>query len=299
MNEVSLSAPLCIYHGNCMDGFASAVIVKHNKSETELFAGVYQTPPPDVEGRDVILVDFSYPKAVLLPMLEVCSSMVILDHHKTAAADLLELKHPKLYTIFDMERSGASITWDYFHRAVGATSNRPELVNIIEDRDLWKFKIPRTRNVCAAIFSHEYEYQLWHTLLYPAFGMAEANLVRLNIEGEAIERKHHKDIAELLKVVTREMVIGTYRVKVANLPYIHSSDAAHELATGAPFGACYWDTPEGRIFSLRSTEETGIDVSAIAKLYGGGGHNHAAGFKVSYKQAAEFEIDHDSLLGRR
>jgi nanoRNase/pAp phosphatase (c-di-AMP/oligoRNAs hydrolase) len=36
------------------------------------------------------------------------------------------------------------------------------------------------------------------------------------------------------------------------------------------------------IFSLRSTEE-GLDVSEIAKLYGGGGHKHAAGFKVPHE----------------
>lgn len=48
---------------------------------------------------------------------------------------------------------------------------------------------------------------------------------------------------------------------------------------GARVAACYWDTPEGRVFSLRSTD-TGPDVSEIAKAYGGGGHAHAAGFRV-------------------
>lgn len=85
------------------------------------------------------------------------------------------------------------------------------------------------------------------------------------------------------------MVIGGYKVKVANLPYTFSSDAGHELALGNPFGACYWDTPEGRVFSLRSTDE-GIDVSSIAASYGGGGHRNAAGFKLSFEQAKLLEI---------
>jgi len=55
-----------------------------------------------------------------------------------------------------------------------------------------------------------------------------------------------------------------------------------------PFAACYWDTPEGRVFSLRSRED-GADVSEIAKKYGGGGHAHASGFRVPYDRLAEFE----------
>ena len=107
-------------------------------------------------------------------------------------------------------------------------------------------------------------------------------------EGSAIERKHFKDINELIGVVTRPMLIGSYEVPVANLPYTLTSDAGHKLAAGKPFAACYWDTPKGRVFSLRSTDE-GMDVSEIAKLYGGGGHRNAAGFTVSFETARSFE----------
>jgi nanoRNase/pAp phosphatase (c-di-AMP/oligoRNAs hydrolase) len=51
------------------------------------------------------------------------------------------------------------------------------------------------------------------------------------------------------------------------------------MAAGEPFAACYWDTPDGRVFSLRSRED-GVDVSAIAKRYGGGGHRNASGFRM-------------------
>ena len=52
---------LCIYHGNCADGFGAAWAVrKRFGDEVEFHAGVYQTEPPDVSGRDVVMVDFSY-----------------------------------------------------------------------------------------------------------------------------------------------------------------------------------------------------------------------------------------------
>lgn len=72
-------------------------------------------------------------------------------------------------------------------------------------------------------------------------------------------------------------------------PVNGGSDAGHELAKGQPFAACYWDTPQGRVFSLRSSAD-GVDVAEIAKQYGGGGHRNAAGFRVTYVQALAFEI---------
>ena len=39
------------------------------------------------------------------------------------------------------------------------------------------------------------------------------------------------------------------------------------MAQGEPFAACYYGKEDGRVFSLRSTED-GLDVSEIAKAYG-------------------------------
>jgi oligoribonuclease NrnB/cAMP/cGMP phosphodiesterase (DHH superfamily) len=107
----------------------------------------------------------------------------------------------------------------------------------------------------------------------------QAELVKMTAAGAAIERKHQKDIAELVKVCRRRMVIGGYDVPVASLPYTMSSDAGHMMSQGEPFAACYWDTAENRTFSLRAADD-GMDVSEIAKLYGGGGHAKASGFRV-------------------
>ncbi len=72
---------------------------------------------------------------------------------------------------------------------------------------------------------------------------------------------------------------GDYEVPVVNATVLFS-DIAGELAKGKPFGACYFDRADGkRQWSLRSSPD-GVDVSEIAKLYGGGGHKNAAGFEV-------------------
>ncbi len=269
---------ICIYHGNCADGFGAAWVVKKALGDSVSFHhGVYQNGPPDVTDQDVLLVDFSYKRPVLLEMAEKAKSILILDHHKTAAADLVDLPS-NVRTVFDMERSGARITWDNFF----PNDPPPPLLLHIEDRDLWRFKLPWTREIQANVFSYPYDFDVWERLM-------KEPIEALAKEGYAIERKHFKDIAELLGVCTRRMVIGGYNVPIANLPYTLTSDAGHSLLKGEPFAGCYWDTPQGRVFSLRSTDE-GVDVSEIAKQYGGGGHRNASGFRMDYAAAQAFEV---------
>ena len=268
---------MCIYHGNCADGFGAAWVVRKALGDIDFHPGKYQEPPPDVTGKDVVMVDFSYKRPVLLEMAAKANSILILDHHKTAVEDLVDLP-ANVTAKFDMGHSGAMLTWEHFFP--GETP--PPLLLHIEDRDLWRFALQNTRQIQANVFSFPYDFQVWDTLM----AAAPATLAA---EGEAIERKHFKDIRELLGVTTREMVIGGHRVPVANLPYTMSSDAGHEMAKGKPFAACYWDTPKGRVFSLRSTDD-GTDVSEVAKQYGGGGHRNASGFTVSFAQAQAFEL---------
>ena len=311
--------PLCIYHGNCADGFTAAWAVwKRFGDAWDYYPGVYQNEPPDVTGRDVVLVDFSYKRDVLKAMARSARSILVLDHHKTASVDLWDsigatdddpfvrrlnvmplweeyveqvakedgrLVYRDIYAYFDMESSGAAIAWDFFH----PDARRPRLTDFVEDRDLWRFSLTGSREVSAYIFSHHYDFQQWERLA----AKLEADLPGAIAEGAAIERKHHKDVTELVAAFRSEMVIGGHWVPVANLPYTLTSDAGHlmcqpyaspnlqgEIVT-PPFAACYWDTAEGRVFSLRSVED-GADVSEIAKQYGGGGHKHAAGFRLPH-----------------
>ncbi len=302
----SASIPLVIYHANCADGFTAAWAVRQ-AMDAEFHPAVHGAAAPDVKGRDLVLVDFSYPPAVLQELRKKARSILILDHHKSAEADLPACASGKLdaltvfrmdapewtapktwqyyqgcvyqdqcegapyanvYALFDMDRSGAGIAWDFFHPGVP----RPELIDHVEDRDLWRFALPGTREIQAAVFSYPYDFYVWDLL-------ATTSMETLRAQGVAIERKHHKDVAELVGVCKRRLVIAGHDVPVASLPYTLTSDAGHLMAQGEPFAACYWDTSEGRCFSLRATDD-GLDVSVIAAQFGGGGHAKAAGFRV-------------------
>ena len=282
-----MTKPLCIYHGNCADGFGAAWVVRRwfarSGQKIDFHPGVYGQDPPSVVGRDVIMVDFSYKRPVLERMAESARMILILDHHKTAAEDLDGYRRPiwgaqamseGIWAEFDMARSGAGLAWDFFF----PNEPRPKLIDHIEDRDLWRFSLAGTREIQANLFSFPYDFAVWDDLVEKAEG--PSGFADMLIGGVAIDRKMLKDIAELLGVATRRMKIGGVEVPVVNLPYTMASEAAGTLAENAPFAAAYFDGKDARTFSLRSRGEGGADVSSIAKLYGGGGHRNAAGFRM-------------------
>lgn len=281
---------LCIYHANCADGFGAAWVVRQalGAENVDFHAGRYGYPAPDVEGRDVIIVDFSYPYELLVLLGHQARSILIIDHHKTAAEALAKLQPaPATYrewfsseqrvgTVFDMERSGAGLAWDYFN----PQQPRPKLINHIEDRDLWLFKLMGTDKVMASVFSFPHDFQIWDDLM-------AADVSDLRTDGAGILRKQDKDVADLVPNA-RRLTIAGHTVPALNCPHFMASDAGHILAQGEPFATCYSDTSKGRVFSLRSQRE-GMDVSEIAKTYGGGGHRNAAGFTVPF--------DHELVTG--
>jgi uncharacterized protein len=300
--------PLVIYHRNCADGFTAAWAVRSFFSgAADFHPGAYGSEPPDAKGRNVILVDFSYPREVLRKLARTAKSLLVLDHHKSASDDLQDdpstspgpaiirmdnwpdpaswsrflasveqdrcegitgCTGATIYAYFDMNRSGAGIAWDFFH----PDQPRPPLIDHVEDRDLWRFALPNTREIQSAVFSYPFDFDTWDQLM-------QLDPQRLAVDGQAIDRKHLKDVEELTKVLTRRMYIAGHDVPVASLPYTMTSDAGHLMSIGEPFAACYWDTGSNREFSLRS-QQNGMDVAAIAEQFGGGGHKHAAGFRV-------------------
>jgi uncharacterized protein len=289
---------LIIYHGKCADGFTAAWVARrsllgngvHNDYIETHAAGFTKEGRivPDVDGKHVYILDYAYLPGVMVDIARRAQSLVWLDHHRSnepvydaLGGDILSPFYD-VQTIFDQAHSGAGLAWKFFYPEEPV----PKLVSVVEDRDLWRFQYRDTRDIMASIFSYDYTWENW-TCLYDDLARDSFPLV---CEGVSILRKQEKDIRELLPQVTRELCIGGIRVPAANLPYIFASDASDTMARGVPFSATYFDTPEGRSFSLRS-DKNGLDVSRIAQLYGGGGHYHAAGFTVSFASAACFEVE--------
>jgi oligoribonuclease NrnB/cAMP/cGMP phosphodiesterase (DHH superfamily) len=279
--------PLVIYHSPCLDGFTAAWAMWLKYPDAEFIPGVYGQAPPDCTDRDVYLLDFSYKRDVLKAIARVARKVIVLDHHTSAEKELSNLwdadgTFVNTTAIFDMHKSGARLAWEWFH----PSTEVPLLVRLVEDRDLWRFAVPNSKALNAVFFSYDYAFDTWSEL---ADAVADHRYSALVRAGESIERKHIKDVKELVGKLQHLRDFFTVAgsglpstdIPCANLPYTLASDAANLMAKDAPFAATYFQDGDGVFtFSLRSVEG-GVDVSLIAALYGGGGHKHAAGFRVA------------------
>ncbi len=273
---------ICIYHDHCADGFTAAWVVRKHLldigvTDAEFIAAQYQQEPPDVTGAYVIMVDFSYKREELAKMLEQCSGMLIIDHHKTASPEILAVgPSPKLDVFFDLERSGAGLAWDRFF----GDMPRPVLVELVEDRDLWRFKRKGSRELHSVLTSYPNDFDVWDRI----YVHAQKDIDTIIEEGAALDRKHLKQVEDAIASASYNGLIAGYTVPILNAPGFMASDAGNIMATNNPqfaFAACWYTDGKVDKYSLRSTPE-GADVSNIAKLFGGGGHARAAGFAVPH-----------------
>lgn len=267
---------VCCYHFPCLDGFTAAWTVWRKYGNNVRYVPCnYDKPAPFFASEHVLIVDFSFNAQVLQHMVDHNQSVTILDHHKTAQADLQPfLDDGRVKGLFDMDRCGASITWEFLNPGVP----RPMMIPFVEDYDLWRLAAAETKPLKAYMTSFEYGFNTWEVLAEQIedFGSRAAAVE----QGQAIDRAQAKSIRELLSDGVQMITLAGVEVPVANLPYQWASDGAGQLAETAPFAACYYDKPGARIFSLRSRGD-GMDVSEVARRYGGGGHRGAAGFRTA------------------
>jgi oligoribonuclease NrnB/cAMP/cGMP phosphodiesterase (DHH superfamily) len=270
---MAMKDTIVIYHYPCLDGFTSAWVAHRYFGDNATYLpGNYgeDANPIDFAGKTVYFVDFSYKRDKMLEVAKVAKQIIVLDHHQTAIENLSDLYAQGVITgVFDLNRSGAGIVWDYFF----PNESRPPLISYVEDRDLWRFALPKSKEVNAALFSYEYDFDVWDDVF-------AKSVDELQHEGEAILRKHMKDVHEIAEQA-RLMNIAGHIVPVANANYTYGSDIGDLLSREHPFAGYYWVGTNGDYnFGLRSQHGHGADVAAIAQMYGGGGHKHAAGFRV-------------------
>lgn len=267
-----------LYHAACKDGFCAAWVAwsalegpEHGQPVPQFIPVYYGTEPPDVTGACVYLLDFCYPRHLMDRLAAQAAELTVLDHHRTAEADLLgfpDAPLPHVLVTFDMERSGAGLTWDHFH----PKRPRPWLVDYVEDQDLWRHQLPDSKRVNAYVSSLPFQFGAWAL----ASGM---DLSAAEDIGQHIEAKTAQYVVEVNKNA-RMVPLGGHLVPCVNAPQVDISELLSALAEAhpeAPFALGWWMRGD-RVFQYSLRSRDGFDVSEVARSYGGGGHKAAAGF---------------------
>ncbi len=249
-----------LYHAECMDGFGAAWALWKRFPQARFVPVKHGFPQPDgLENQHVVMVDFSYHRDAILSLADRAASLQILDHHITAQAALTDLP----FAYFDMDRSGAVLAWEWAH-----TQPVPWLLQYVQDKDLWHWQLPHSREISSALASYPFDFTTWENFQFET----------LKIEGTGILRSENNLIDKLAKDAILVSVAG-HTVPAVHSPVL-ASQIGERLAADHPFGVIWHQKDGRRYFSLRS-KAGGISVSEIAAQYGGGGHTHAAGFSVA------------------
>ncbi len=249
-----------LYHAECMDGFGAAWALWKRFPKAKYVPVKHGLPQPEgLDRQHVVMVDFSYHREAILALAERTASLQILDHHITAQSGLADLP----YAYFDMERSGAVLAWEWAH-----SQPVPWLLQYVQDKDLWNWELPDSREISAALASYPFDFSVWD----------QFNFETLKVEGTGILRYE----TNLVDKLTQEAVmisLAGYTVPAVHSPVL-ASQIGERLAAQHAFGVIWHQKDGRRYFSLRSKAD-GVSVSEIAALYGGGGHTHAAGFSIA------------------
>jgi hypothetical protein len=270
---------VCFYHAGCPDGFGAAWAVRRawgDAARYEARGHDDELPLADLRGATVAFVDMAPGNAPLRALAVVAERVIVLDHHVTSRDRLgrdpalaEELRRGGHRVHFDLDHSGAVLAWRHFH----GDAPLPELLAYVEDQDLWRFDLPRSREVNAAVTAAPRRFEAWDRL-------ATTPVAQLADEGTPILRAQRVEVERAL-AAAQPVWIGGLRLEAVNA-VSHRAQIGHELAARAahatPAGAVYRVVGRRVDVSLYSIGD--LDVAAVAGRFGGGGHRNAAGFSV-------------------
>lgn len=265
-----------VYHSPCNDGSGAAVAAWLALSDSAIYIRRmyhHEFAVEQVRAKNVVVLDASFSEEELSNLRAIAKRVMIIDHHDSAMQKLANT--PGCF--FTMEHSGAVLSWHYFH---GVETKAPELLSLIEDRDLWRWA---HRDLSEPLYyalrerCSNSDFKSYLPYIDPK------KLQELIVFGKTLVEENHKWCEKTAQTVqTKTFALPndpmTYKVMCAELTtdrlvselseYLYSR---HDI----DFVMLWCKTSDGRFkVSFRSKH---IDVGAIATALGGGGHKKAAG----------------------
>lgn len=282
------------YHAGCSDGACSAWVLYRYLCDVLsvdenllVLHPVFHHDPLDEpgEGDSIWCLDYAPSNEVLLAWAEKAHSVTVYDHHASVIAQLEGVSHPRLVMVLDTTRSGAGITWDeLFPR-----EKRPDLVSYVEDRDLWRFALPQSREITAWTMTLPTEINketvdTWEGAAVWAFA-TRFDFERLVAKGQAILSTHQDLVSRACRHTVMALIEG-HSVPTVCSPLL-PSETAHELLNRYPdaaFSVVWHPLDQDRVYLSFRSEDHRADVSKIALSMGGGGHRNSAGARLPFVQ---------------
>ena len=272
---------VCMYHGNCFDGIASAWVVQRkypdaicipalygvsNRNEFYNAIGQENMSVERVINTRLVMVDYSSNREDMIGLHKwFQGNFICIDHHKTAQLACEGLD----FCVFDMEESGASLAWRHYF----PDEPMPRLIKYVKDRDLWQFRLAQSHQVNAFIHSYPMTIEAYGGLV--EYLEDDDNFYIAQQQGVAILRYKEQMVENIC--MSAEIIDGIPTVNTSVL-FSEVPERLLEIFPTAPYARYYYDRIKDGIrqWGLRSKGD--FDVSEVARDNGGGGHKNAAGY---------------------
>ncbi len=270
-----MTQSICFHH-NDPDGHASGAIVKYALGDkVSLVESDYDgTPIPwDLveQAEQVIVTDFSF-SVDQMQRLADGRELVWIDHHKSALAEFEGIAD-EWPGIRDISEAACVLTWQYFfpERPV------PRAIVLIGDRDIWRWAEKDTGAFGSSLFNQDHlasNATFWKPLLEDD----APTLEKMIKEGAWLREITLRDIDNLMEARSFEVEFEGYQTLAVNRRGTgdignYGRDRGYEIVY------TYADKMQlDGLTTVVTLYSNKIDVSVIAKRYGGGGHAGAAGF---------------------
>ena len=290
-------------HSHCTDGLVAASIMKYSLQmqynlEPEVIFVSYGKEQEAISkanidsGTTVYCVDFAFNKETTLELCKLAKLVYVLDHHKTAHENLHDLRtHYNFNFIYDVEKSGASIVRDYCKQHLDLYSRinfkqkeiLNKVVNMVEDRDLWLFRLPLTKEFAEYVFAYMQPNDI-DKMTEILFKYKFDNLKEICQMGETIMHYKNNIIEKKLDSYNPIYInFGGTRMLIINETQPDLvSQLGNELCKKHNVPVCLYNISgsyDGAIsvsLSFRSMDHL-EPVDVVARLFSGGGHACASG----------------------
>jgi hypothetical protein len=275
-----------ITHDACADGLGAAMIVKDALPHVEVVFAQHGTPSLDAlePTAGLLFCDISPPRERAAAFVE--AGAIVLDHHRHAR-DVVELFGDRGVFADEIAHPGVSgATLAYWHVWVHArraeSSQVEEFARLVGVRDTWQTKSPSWELACdlfASLMGMPREYWLGAGAIARALAPESLELgkLRRTQRAETVAKICYAGPVRLIDPAGRQW---------AAFPDSHhyTSDVAEALRAAGVVVTCGWfqTCVDGQIQTVLSLRSNGsnVDVGALCKAFGGGGHSRAAGCRV-------------------
>ncbi len=321
---------LCFYHAPCNDGSAAAAALEYrllhrSDSDEEIdirFAPLsYNTdwddPFPDsyllneIQPKhpvgEIFFVDISVSARKFDQLYEHLRTegkitsgvipVVCIDHHQTAIDRRDELEKYCTDTLIRIGPglSGATLVWEYFNQRFMTETPPPILLQYVADQDVWEWNLPDSKEINASLnvlsgSVDEMRDELERSLQEPEEWLSkrrEAGRAITDLVGSQLLRSKRQVVEYAFSDGVLLVVNATsFSSELGNYLCDH-----HERSPDAV--AMIYSVQEDWSVrcSLRSLSGGHRNARAIAEVYGGGGHDNAAGCRFSDMAALRKAID--------